>query len=245
MIHRRCILSQTDGQRKYTKTTAALVVLVISLAFSRFSYADLISVDLFSPGDGLITRDTRTSLDWLDLPQTAGWSLDQALSSSFVTDLGFQIATADQVDSLLESTGILPGVFSSAQTGEESILWNPFGVPPSNIQAKITYDAIADLLGTTYSSSPFGSQVVTAGGLFLGESGPGSVGLNDNASGGVLPSTTIKFNPVWNGVSFDGTDERYGVYLAVATVPIPAALPLMITALLGIAVITRRKIKRV
>lgn len=41
------------------------------------SWATLIEVDLISAGDGLVSRDTLTGLDWLDLTATTDLSYDQ------------------------------------------------------------------------------------------------------------------------------------------------------------------------
>jgi hypothetical protein len=46
---------------------------------SNITCAALVEVDLLSPGDGLITRDTETELDWLD---ATSW--DQRRQSAFV-----------------------------------------------------------------------------------------------------------------------------------------------------------------
>ncbi|HXK21744.1 MAG TPA: hypothetical protein VMS55_03605 [Myxococcota bacterium] len=44
---------------------AALVLAVALMAVH--AQAELVDVDLLAPGDGLVTRDSSTDLDWLDL----------------------------------------------------------------------------------------------------------------------------------------------------------------------------------
>ncbi|HVP13991.1 MAG TPA: hypothetical protein VMS88_00525, partial [Terriglobales bacterium] len=39
-----------------------------AVALAGSAHADLVAADLFSAGDGLVTRDTDSGLDWLDLP---------------------------------------------------------------------------------------------------------------------------------------------------------------------------------
>lgn len=48
----------------------ALALLCGDLAVPGIARATLLSVDLFAAGDGLVTRDTATGLDWLDLTAT-------------------------------------------------------------------------------------------------------------------------------------------------------------------------------
>lgn len=50
------------------------VVLAILIALVAPGRAALIQADLFAPGDGLLTQDTDTALEWLDVDQTLGLS---------------------------------------------------------------------------------------------------------------------------------------------------------------------------
>ena len=95
------------------RTTAALGLLVGVLA-APAAQAALIEVDLLAGGDGLITRDTATGLDWLDLTPTNGISINAALALSVVADHGFQVATIAQVGVLFANAGIASSAANAA-----------------------------------------------------------------------------------------------------------------------------------
>jgi hypothetical protein len=57
-----------------------VVALLSVLAAGSPTKAALISQDLFIPGDGKITLDTTTSLQWLDVTETKGCSVNQVLA---------------------------------------------------------------------------------------------------------------------------------------------------------------------
>lgn len=64
--------------QKYTRSTPlALLLSIASLACGMPAHAVLITADWLAPGDGLIVRDTATSIEWLNLTQTAGLSYAQ------------------------------------------------------------------------------------------------------------------------------------------------------------------------
>jgi hypothetical protein len=59
-----------------TRAVSGACVAVASALLLAFpAEAQLESIDLVSPGDGLVTRDTQTGLEWLDLTLTAGQSV--------------------------------------------------------------------------------------------------------------------------------------------------------------------------
>jgi hypothetical protein len=92
--------------------------------------AALISVDYAASGDGLITRDTATGLDWLDLTETAGLSYSGVLSTSFVTMDGFRYATETEVGQLFTNAGGSPTatvVFTSGNFEPARLLLNLMG----------------------------------------------------------------------------------------------------------------------
>ena len=49
----------------------ALIAALTALALASPAVAVLESIDLATPGDGFITRDTSSGLEWLDLPLTS------------------------------------------------------------------------------------------------------------------------------------------------------------------------------
>ncbi len=67
--------------------------------------AALIEVDLLVASDALVTRDTASGLDWLDLTATLGLSTTDALAAAVVSGNGFSLATEAQVIALFANAG--------------------------------------------------------------------------------------------------------------------------------------------
>ena len=85
-------------------------VLLAILLISSAALADLFEEDLFAPGDGLLTRDTVTLLEWLDLTSTTSVSPDEILAGAGPgpggwVGLGFSHATTEQVKQLFLHSG--------------------------------------------------------------------------------------------------------------------------------------------
>ena len=159
-----------------TLTSSAL------LFHSATASATLMQLDLATGGDGAVTRDTRTGLDWLDLSLTDGWSVDDALASEFVTRFGYRLANAVEVDSLLESAGVDAGLFNPDQAAAEEIMWvSAFSPPTNNIQARDAYNVLSPLLGFTASFSQFGLFQRGVNGVFANNLAPQGLGLNTNS----------------------------------------------------------------
>ncbi len=92
------------------KTNIIQLLLTTSLfIFASPSYSSLISTDLDSAGDGLLTFDTRTNLEWLDLSITGRNSVNNMLNGingrDFIAE-GFFLASYDQIFDLFTSVGI-------------------------------------------------------------------------------------------------------------------------------------------
>ena len=85
------------------------LLFAFSMIFSFPTYSALISVDLDSAGDGLLTYDTRTNLEWLDLSLTGRNSVNNMLNGINGRDFfseGFTLASYDQVIDIFTSVGI-------------------------------------------------------------------------------------------------------------------------------------------
>ena len=89
---------------------------IASLWFGNPASALLVESDLYAPGDALLTRDTRTGLEWLDLTQTRGLSVNGANSSALATEQGFRVANVYEVDALYETA-----LLSTPRFGDEFI----------------------------------------------------------------------------------------------------------------------------
>jgi hypothetical protein len=77
--------------------------------------ADIITTDLFEPGDQLLTADTVSGLEWLDLTQSAGLSFDAVTGGAGGwTDLGFSHATNSEIrDLFLQIEPLAPEPFDA------------------------------------------------------------------------------------------------------------------------------------
>jgi hypothetical protein len=108
---------RTYIKEKKMKKYTVIIVCLIGMLFSSQSQAMLIETDLYSVGDHLLTLDTETNLQWLDLPVTENLSYNTVLALiggtvfpefSYPDLVGFRYATMDEVIELAENAG-LPG----------------------------------------------------------------------------------------------------------------------------------------
>jgi len=85
------------------------------LLVGKFSSATLIELDLYNPGDKLITSDTSTGLYWLDLIVTQNLSYNDALNqmSPGGSLEGFRYASVAEVSGLQVSAGLPAELFYS------------------------------------------------------------------------------------------------------------------------------------
>lgn len=86
------------------RTFFATALLLGSLAAGVAQASTLSSQDLLQPGDGLVTFDSRTNLQWLDVTATLGVSQYDILGGSggWIAD-GFRYASFDEFKGLLSS----------------------------------------------------------------------------------------------------------------------------------------------
>jgi len=89
----------------FSKVAASLFAAGLMFSANSVDAATLFSADLNAPGDGLLTVDTATSLQWLDLTATVGQPRANVLAGSYVTAQGFRYATANEVTKLWEDGG--------------------------------------------------------------------------------------------------------------------------------------------
>ena len=115
------------------RLTLLLVAVLILLVGPGTAGAVLIEVDLFAAGDKLLTRDTATGLDWLDLTQTVGLSYTAvAGGAGGWTALGFGFASVTQVATLFANAGLdtgpgTEGVFLASQVPGVTLLLGSLG----------------------------------------------------------------------------------------------------------------------
>lgn len=98
-----------------------LIFLLLLLLSPITGRASLISADLLTPNDGLLTMDSQSGLEWLDVTATQGQSYDAVTSGygGFV-NLGFRYATISEVSTLYTHAGVVmqqDGFFSENAAG--------------------------------------------------------------------------------------------------------------------------------
>jgi hypothetical protein len=197
-----------------------LVAIAMALA-AGVSNANIISVDWQSSGDGLLTRDTTSNLEWLDLTQTYNQTVASILplTSAGQAYEGFRLALASEVHALMAAAG-LP---VSSATGTIS----------SNASDLAAADALTLLLGETVGQY-FGSS-------YYGSRGHLDDGGIDRVVGYYTINDTSLFNDYFSGAP---TWPGAGVWLVrdsqTNAVPEPAALCLLGIGLAGFVFSRRR-----
>lgn len=86
----------------------AATILGILLAASRPATGEIQELDLLAPSDGLLTRDTATNLEWLDLTATTNtsWAEIDSDAGGWLS-LGFRRATGPEVCELFRNMGFV------------------------------------------------------------------------------------------------------------------------------------------
>jgi hypothetical protein len=179
---------------------AALIPL-LAAAFAAPAQAQLSSVDLYTPGDGLITRDADTGLDWLDVTQTTNLSYDQIQGGA---------------------GGWIPGGWRYATQSEVCHLWTSYAGAPSCISATGSgqpFPPLQSFIGVTeHPVGPVSSIRTIA--FYDDESAPatnvGSAMIESAAASGSYALVTTA-NP--NGPLSSFAAQRFGSFLVRETAP--------------------------
>lgn len=141
---------------------------IFAIGFASPAAALIIEVDLYAPGDALVTRDTDAGLDWLDVTLTLGIGGAQAVADGAGgwVDAGWRLATTAEVCGFFGSVSGYP----LTCPGVTYPFRSEFGQP------------ILDLLGVTVErEQPYG-----AGTLYLDQMWPAfDDGDLSNFGGGV------------------------------------------------------------
>jgi len=197
-------------------------LLSIALAASAsLAGASQVSVDWLGAGDGLLTLDTASGLEWLDLSQTYNQTVAGVLPQIGAGQVfeGFRLATASEVHTLMSNAGIPV----STTTGT-------IAATAAELAAA---DALTDLLSETVGQE-FGASFRGSRGHLLDNGA-------DLVPGYYTVGGTSLFNDYFTGfASWPGA----GVWLVRAanggTVPEPGTLGLLAAALAGLA-LSRKK----
>ncbi len=164
--------------------------------------------------NGISMIDTATGLEWLDLTQTQGISWNAAEASAFVTTGGYVHATVDQVTTLFTNAGFL--------TTDNAT--NALNVPAAT--ELLTKLGCTQFCGTINAT---GRGFADSTGIFVSRPNYHTNGLGAGAAIISLQTSNL-----------DLVDTTAGHFL-VRAVPVPAAVWLFGSGLLGLAGIARRK----
>ena len=200
------------------------LIVAIALSLSCSAHAAVVSVDWKTAGDGLITRDTVTGLEWLDLTETNGM-------------------TFDDVSTLLVGGGELSG-WRYASTGETIALWLNFSI---DLNAYHDVDVPGVDANIAFASGYLGNIVhefETDRELngTLGITGDVPADERHTHLGAYTDIDTSFYNDERHSWSDDLSHLHTGSYLVrVDAVPVPAAVWLFGSGLLGLVAVARRR----
>jgi PEP-CTERM motif len=111
-------LSQRSRSIRATGLRSLLALATVGATLGHLSaaQASLFSIDLKTAGDGLLTRDSATGLEWLDLAPTQNLSYDAVSKGAggFTTTEGFRFATQAELTGLLASANQEPTSFTTS-----------------------------------------------------------------------------------------------------------------------------------
>jgi hypothetical protein len=187
--------------------------------------ATLIVRDYATPGDGLITYDSRTGLEWLDLSV----SFDRAPASALATYSSFHMASLDEAESLFVSAGVAADhiktnvqTYYTADAAAGAQLVNAIG-------ANYLYPTSAYIYGRVLRPDGVHYDVLEAG-----------IGLPGNRSPGMWSKLVIIGNTL---SGWQNTDADFLVRTAapVGGVPEPASWTMLILGFGAVGGALRRR----
>jgi hypothetical protein len=190
-------------------------------------HASLLEVDFISGGDRLLTRDTASGLEWLDLTTTVGLSWNSLVHEGAGGWLaqGFRHATTAEVSGLFSHAGISQTPPVWAVTGEAAQVSN-----------------LLQLIGIT-ETGPSGRK--KAFGITASEAAPGfHVASCLGVRGNGLTSAVVECKQLADtAVLVGNAGYSTGHYLVreASAVPLPGAVFLFGSGLIGMLPLMRRK----
>jgi len=192
-----------------------LLALILGAASSSAS-AELLSMDWQTTGDNLLTQDTMSGLQWLDLTETYGSPVG-TVSAELGTGgqfEGFRFATDAEVENFWLNFGI--DLSAGAPTSAASL--------DSNVETAVGF------LGNTWNTYAWWDYPFGASGITATPNGTGHYAMGAyQTDWGTTTYETFGTITVTDGLS---NIQPYGSYLVLASpVPVPAAVWLFASAL--------------
>jgi hypothetical protein len=226
-----------------------MIIMLLSITSAQ---AELVNTDWENAGDNLATLDTETGIEWLDLTQTDGMSINHVESLLNSTFSGWRLPTSSEVTEMLVNA--FPSESNFYEFGTGSVLKYS-----ATVNTEVT-DFTA-LFGVTRNSN--GNDYTY--GIFKSSSNPTSNVMFSGARKSTAPNEVILFSNINASSDLNSSWDARGVYLvsdggttlssqldpslnannanapAVADVPVPTTLGLMGLGVLGF--VTRRRLR--
>ncbi len=198
-----------------------LIISVLQFMWTSSVTATLISVDLYSSHDGLITRDTDTGLEWLDLTSTVNYSYNDMLTElgSGGAFEGFRYATVADIDNLQLSAGLPSGLFSSAST----------------YFYRTEFATLMDLVGITNSTSTYEYSYGLTGDPFE----PSTLTDDRIMRGFAMSAFAVRAQQGVVGDSIASASIGSWLIRDTVSVPEPTSLVLLLFGLMGLGLVKR------
>ena len=208
-----------------SRLLGAVSTFAITIVLSTSANAAVVSADWQSVGDNLVTRDTASGLDWLDLTITDGMSYDQVISKLLPGGQfdGFRLATSAEVITLWRNFGI---------DLSQSALWQTSGYNP-------LLDVAVTFLGSTYNTDPITYPYGGADGI-TSDVPPFGLLLHDVLGATYYSGFTYYYRDNNVARTDSGGYINSGAYL-VQAVSVPAAVWLFGSGLFGLVGVAKRK----
>lgn len=197
----------------------------VATLFSFSVNAALVTADWKTMNDNLLTVDTISKLQWLDVTETGGMSRDEVVAEmgSGGKYEGFRYATSSEVIDLWSQYGITltPATRTISNTLDTNII------------------TAAQQLGNLYGEQIAASDYGTLGFIAIDNSSPGTT----SGWSGAFRENGSSFyeGPTINSFSSGQSRDWLGSYIVTSIVPVPAAAWLFCSGLLGLAGVARRQ----